>query len=121
MGIIEWLNTNSGAIIGIAIAEFWNVSTRPTNQNGFGHTLFETEHVLQRLEKLFTLLSDSPDVYPEWRRLIVAYGVSGKQVYDARLVASMISHDITHILTFNIQDFTRYAHEGIVAVDPATV
>lgn len=102
-------------------AEFWNVSTRPTDQNGFGHTLVETEHVLQRLEKLFTLLSDSPDVYPEWRRLIVAYGVSGKQVYDARLVASMISHDITHILTFNIQDFTRYANEGIVAVDPAAV
>lgn len=47
------------------------------------------------------------------------YGVSGKQVYDARLVASMIAHNVKHILTFNTVDFTRYATEGIVAVDPA--
>ena len=47
--------------------------------------------------------------------------VSGVQVHDARLVAAMKSNDVTHILTFNIADFVRYASEGIVAVDPTTV
>jgi predicted nucleic acid-binding protein len=51
----------------------------------------------------------------------VDYGVSGVQVYDARLAAAMIVHNVTHILTFNTSDFARYAPEGIVAVDPTIV
>lgn len=102
-------------------AEFWNVATRPTDQNGFGYTLFETEQLLLGLEKFFALLPDSPEVYPVWRRLVVDYNVSGVQVHDARLVASMIFHDITHILTFNVTDFDRYAPEGIVAIDPTAI
>ena len=102
-------------------AEFWNVATRPIDPNGFGHTIFETEQLLLGLEKFFRLLPDSPDVYPVWRRLVVQYNVSGRQVHDARLAASMIVHNVTRILTFNIKDFQRYTDEGIVAVNPATV
>ena len=102
-------------------SEFWNVSTRPTDRNGFGRTSFETGQLLQRLERLFPLLPDSPAMYPEWKRLVVNYRVLGVQVHDARLVAAMLIHDVTHILTFNTQDFTRYAPEGIVAVNPAAV
>ena len=102
-------------------SEFWNVATRPTDQNGFGHTLFETEQLLLGLEKFFALLPDSPDVYPIWRRLVVDYDVSGVQVHDARLAASMVAHNVTRILTFNVTDFDRYDPEGIIAVDPAAV
>ena len=102
-------------------AEFWNVSTRPTERNGFGRTPVETDELLQDLEKAFSLLTDSPKVYPEWRRLVVNYDVSGVQVHDARLAASMIVHNVKHILTFNVTDFERYTNEGIMAVDPATV
>lgn len=101
--------------------EFWNASTRPINRNGFGLTPLETDRLLRIAERLFPLLPDSPAVYPEWRRLVVTYGVSGVQVHDARLVAAMISHGVTHILTFNTADFARYATEGIVAVDPGTI
>ncbi|MDE0085337.1 MAG: type II toxin-antitoxin system VapC family toxin [Candidatus Poribacteria bacterium] len=100
------------------IAEFWNVSTRPADRNGFGQTPLETNPLLQELERLFPLLPDSPEVYPTWKRLVVQYGVSGKEVHDARLVAAMIHHKVTHILTFNTTDFTRYAPEGIAAVNP---
>ena len=102
-------------------AEFWNVSTRPTERNGFGRTPVETDELLQDLEKAFSLLPDSDDVYREWRRLVVKYNVAGVQVHDARLAASMIAHNVTRILTFNVTDFERYASERIVAVDPATV
>lgn len=102
-------------------SEFWNVATRPTDQNGFGHTLFETEQLLLGLEKFFPLLPDSSEVYPVWRRLVVDYDVAGVQVHDARLAASMIVHKVKHILTFNVTDFERYKSEEIVAVDPATV
>ena len=102
-------------------AEFWNVSTRPTERNGFGRTPVETDELLQDLEKALSLLPDSPNVYPVWRRLVMDYDVSGVQVHDARLVAVMIVHNVTHILTFNATDFKRYADEGIVAADPAAV
>lgn len=60
---------------------------------------------------------DSDDVYPEWRRLVVTHAVSGKKAHDARLVAAMTVNGITHILTFNVDDFTRYA--GINVLHPA--
>ncbi len=101
--------------------EFWTASTRPTNRNGFGLTPTQTERLLRLAERIFPLVPDSPAIYPEWRRLVVDYGVSGVQAYDARLAATMIVHHVTHILTFNISDFARYAPEGIVAVDPTTV
>ncbi len=100
-------------------AEFWNVSTRPTDRNGFELTPYETHELLQDLERSFSLLSDSSDVYLVWRQLVVDYRVSGVQVHDARLVAAMLVHDVKHILTFNTQDFTRYMPEGIIAVDPS--
>lgn len=100
-------------------AEFWRASTRSA-KGGFGLTPSDTVQFLQKLEQLFPLLPDSSNVYTEWRRLAVKYSVSGKSVHDARLVASMISHEITHILTYD-KGFARYAPEGIIAIDPAAV
>jgi predicted nucleic acid-binding protein len=50
---------------------------------------------------------------------VVAHGVQGKQVHDARLAALMLAHGITHILTLNGADFARYP--GIVPIDPASL
>jgi predicted nucleic acid-binding protein len=60
-----------------------------------------------------------PSLYDEWRRLIVAHGVSGKKTHDARLVAAMTVHHITQLLTFNSDDFSRYA--SITVLHPASV
>ncbi len=101
--------------------EFWNVSTHPINKNGMGLSPANAIGLLLKAERLFPLLPDLPAVYAEWRELVVNYGVSGVQVHDARLVATMLVHGLTHILTFNTSDFARYRSKGIVAVDPATV
>jgi predicted nucleic acid-binding protein len=101
--------------------EFWHVATRPVARNGLGLSLADAERLLRLVERVFVLLPDDPGVYSEWRQLVIAFGVSGAQVYDARLVATMRVHGLTHILTWNTADFSRYAPLGIVAVDPATV
>jgi predicted nucleic acid-binding protein len=62
------------------------------------------------------LLPDGPPVYAAWRDLVAAHSVSGKQVHDARLVAAMMVHGVTHLLTLNTADFTRYRE--ITAVHP---
>ena len=116
-----WANDHELQTTSQNLSEFWNVSTRPTDRNGFGLTPDKTDELLQGLEQSFPLLPDSPHVYPEWRQLIVKYNVSGVQVHDARLVATMLVHDVRHILTFKTQDFTRYDPEGIIAVDPEGV
>jgi predicted nucleic acid-binding protein len=100
--------------------EFWNVATRPIERNGFGLTSSDAEGLLKLIERLFPVLPDSSEIYQEWRRLVIMFSVSGVQVHDARLVASMKVHAISHILTLNIEDFKRYTPEGIVAIAPET-
>ncbi|MFY9746424.1 MAG: hypothetical protein WBH45_05140 [Acidobacteriaceae bacterium] len=62
------------------------------------------------------MASDSEATYREWRKIVVAEGVSGIQVHDARLVAAMRVHGIEHLLTLNVGDFRRY--EKVIAVSP---
>jgi predicted nucleic acid-binding protein len=74
---------------------------------------------LSGLEAILTLLHDTPDVYSEWRQLVVQHDVKGVQVHDARLVAAMRVHGIDRILTYNPNDFRRY--QGITAIQPSDV
>jgi len=101
------------------LAEFWNASTRPIQNNGFGLDIPETDAHARQIEKDFHFLPDSEAVHREWRRLVVVHEVKGVKVHDARLVASMRTHGIHHILTFNEADFRRYP--DIVAVHPERV
>jgi predicted nucleic acid-binding protein len=99
------------------VAEFWNVATRPHEHNGLGLSHEKARDEVVRIEGFFTLLIESLDVYTEWKRLVITYGVTGVQAHDARLVAAMKVHGVGRILTFNLQDFTRY--KEIVAIQPA--
>jgi len=102
------------------IAEFWNVCTRPAStRGGYGLSVEETDHRVRVIERLFPVLSESAGAYTLWRRLVVANGVQGVQVHDARLVALMATHGITHILTLNGRDFSRY-HAVVTPLDPVT-
>ena len=92
------------------LAEFWNVSTRPGEaRGGFGLTIEQTRLRLRVVERIVTLLPESVEAYPRWKELVVAYGVRGVQVHDAKLVALMTLHGLTHILTLNPRDFARYS------------
>ena len=98
--------------------EFWNVFTRPSARNGFGFSTAQANHSLRLIERIFPLLPDNENVHKEWRKLVVNFGVSGVQVHDARIAAAMSVHQITHILTFNTSDFTRFSSIGIIPADP---
>jgi predicted nucleic acid-binding protein len=101
------------------LIEFWSVYTRPIERNGLGRTLTEAQAEINRLKTLFPLLLDTSAIYEEWERLVVVYAVRGVNVHDARLVAAMLVHGLTHILTFNISDFARYSE--ITAVHPTAI
>jgi len=100
------------------IAEFWSVATRPIANNGLGLSIAFALAEVDRIERLFVLLPDTPAIYETWKRLVVEYGVSDSKVFDARLVAAMQVHGVDRILTFNISDFMRY---GIDVMHPSAV
>ncbi len=95
------------------------MATRPRDKNGLGLLIETVRGEVQRIEDLLILLPDIPSIYSIWKSLLVEQGVSGVQVHDARLVATMKAHGVTGLLTFHVNDFRRYA--GIDLQDPQSV
>lgn len=105
------------------LIEFRNAATRPKAVNGLGMAIADAEREAAGFEKLFPLLPEDPRIFLTWKPLVSALGVIGKQVHDARLVAICHVNSISHILTFNVSQFTTLATfgPGVAVVDPATV
>ncbi len=101
------------------IAELWNAMTRPLQRNGLGLTIIEAEQEVQAIEAGMTLLPDNEAVYSQWRRIVVQYSVSGVQVHDARLAAAMFVHRVSHILTLNVADFSRF--HDVAVLHPSAI
>ena len=45
------------------LGEFWNASTRPLDQRGFGLSVVETDRIARVIERDFEFLQDSRDVH----------------------------------------------------------
>ncbi|MCC6327007.1 MAG: PIN domain-containing protein [Acidobacteria bacterium] len=114
-GLLE--NGDRVCLIPQNLIEFWNVASRPIENNGFGWNSARIDSEISSLESALTVLPDSQAIYREWKKLVVTYDVKGKQVHDTRIVAAMNVHGITNLLTFNLADFKRF--EGINLIDPA--
>ena len=95
------------------LMELWVVATRSIAQNGLGLSIPEAISELMRLKSMFPLLPDTPAIYPVWENLVIQYQVSGKPAHDCRLVAAMLVHGLTAILTFDKTGFSRcLRHRG---------
>jgi predicted nucleic acid-binding protein len=102
------------------LVELWNVCTRPTTaRGGFGLSAEQTDKRAQVIERNLMLLPDNAAIHRQWRQLVVKYRVSGVQVHDTRLVAAMLEHGVTKLLTFNTDDFKRFGE--ITVVHPSDV
>jgi len=101
------------------LIEFWAVATRPLIGNGLELSAAQAEQELTKLKTLFTILPETADILPQWEQLIVEHQVLGKQAHDARLVAAMNVHNLTHLLTFNDRDFKRFSE--ITVVNPQNI
>jgi predicted nucleic acid-binding protein len=101
------------------IIEFWVVATRPANVNGLGWTIEQTTQAVQMLINQFDLLEETQDVFSIWLNLVTTYNISGKRTHDIRLLAVMLAHNISHILTLNPKDFI--AIPGINIIHPQNI
>jgi predicted nucleic acid-binding protein len=110
---------NQLSIIPQNLIEFWAVATRPAANNGLALSVTETAAHIRTFKQTLTLLTDSADIFPAWERLVELHAVSGRQAHDARLVAAMLVHDVSHIPTFNTDDCKRFSE--ITVVNPENV
>lgn len=101
------------------IAEFWNVSTRPVDKNGYGLSVERTDRRVQIIERFCDVVSESNHSYRVWKDLLNVHGVTGVAVHDARLVSVMLTHGVSDIFTLNERDFRRYP--GITILTPGSV
>lgn len=95
-------------IVPQVIYEYWVVATRPREQNGLDHRLSHVNRDLERLQQAFLFLRDERAVFEHWHDLVSQHEVRGKNAHDARLVAAIRRHEITHLLTNNDRDFKRF-------------
>ena len=65
-------------------------------------------HLQNLTSPLFAFLQDERAIFGRWKDLVTRHNVKGKPAHDARLVAAMLRHGITHLLTFNESDFKRF-------------
>ena len=101
------------------LAEFWVVSTRPREANGLGFSTSQTREFINPLFSMFRLLEETPQTFQIWLELVTNLDIKGKRAHDARIAAAMLTHEVTHLLTFNTQDFIQVP--GIIVAAPQSV
>jgi len=68
----------------------------------------EALDVLAQLRNSLRLLFPSPEALDELFRLVRQYEVAGKRIHDANIVAVMNTKEISHLATYNRQDFAQF-------------
>ena len=101
------------------IIEFWAVATRPIEVNGLGWTVDQADRESKLILDRFLLLEETPGIFEKWLRVVHTKKIMGKQAHDARFVAIMLAHGISHLVTFNTSDFARFSE--IHVVSPAEI
>ena len=106
-------------LISQVLIEFWVVSTRPVDVNGLGWTASQSEDAITQLLNRFPLLEDGPEIFVIWQQLVATQNIAGKRAHDARIAAVMLTHGVTHLLTFHTQDFIQVP--GITIASPQSI
>jgi len=106
-------------LISQVLIELWVVATRPIEGNGLGWGVPETTDEMAQLLDECPLLEERAEIFVIWQRLVSTQNIVGKRAHDVRITAAMLTHGITHLLTFNTQDFIQVP--GITVAAPQSV
>lgn len=88
------------------ILEFLAQMTRAPRPDFSSSQLLST---LRDFEGRFCIAEDQPLFTEQLVLLLSHVPTGGKQVHDANIVATMLAYGIPRILTFNVDDFRRFA------------
>jgi predicted nucleic acid-binding protein len=90
------------------LREYLSVTTRPQPW-AKALTLADATDDTDTFRRRFTVLEDGPPVWDQLMTISRRFSFGGRQVHDANIVATMLAHGETQLLTFNVTDFQRFA------------
>ena len=90
------------------LREYLVVASRPVAVNGLGLSQAQCLGNVQALRGRLRFLAETEKVFDNLTQLLVAVACTGKQVHDANLVATAMSHGVGVIATQNVGDFARF-------------
>lgn len=99
---------------GQVLREYLVVATRPIEVNGLGLSLTSALENVGELQQRLRLLAEDSTVATNLATLVARYGVFGKRIHDANLVATMLAHRIAVCVTDNTQDYLEFAEVEVV-------
>ena len=116
------LLSNSGsrsihfAASGQILREYLVVTSRPIDANGLGLNVRDAVANVNELLSRLQLFDETQEVAQRLRQLALKYGISGKRLHDANIVATMATHGIRTLVTQNLDDFVRFDEIDTVSI-----
>jgi predicted nucleic acid-binding protein len=99
---------------GQILREYLSVATRPVQHNGLGLAQADALANARALCARLQVLDESAKVTHRLLGLMDGIACMGKQVHDANIVATMLTHGVHTLVTLNTDDFTRFAEHVTV-------
>jgi predicted nucleic acid-binding protein len=111
------LRDDEPCVVPQVLYELWVVCTRPVPLNGLGMTSAAAGAELANVTRFAFLYRDERAILQHWQQLVANYEIKGKAAHDARVVAAMVRHGVKPLLTFNVNDFSRFREIDVLAPD----
>lgn len=94
---------------GQILREYLAVATRPAAGNGLGLDRVDAVANVQALRTRLRFLGEDEKVAAHLLDLVRDVDCGGRQVHDANIVATMLTHGVETLVTLNVDDFVRFA------------
>lgn len=116
----EWPNRGVRLCVsGQILREYLVVATRDAAHNGLGLSVADSLANVSAFTGRCRFLAEGPDVAERLREMLREVSCSGKQIHDANVVATALTHGVPRLVTANAADFERFGE--LVEVIPPTV
>ena len=104
------------AASGQILREYLVVATRPPDANGLGLQVHDAAANVNEFLRYLHLYNETEEVARRLRQLGLAYGLHGKRLHDANIVATMSIHGIRALVTQNPGDFATFDEIDLLTV-----
>ena len=99
-------------VSGQVLREYLVVATRPLEVNGLGLSPGDALRNVDEFRRRSVLYDETEAVSDRLRQLVRDHEPRGKRIHDVSVVATMLTHGLTHLVTQNSGDFA-----GLPGVD----
>ena len=118
---VALMTNRAGLLLCSQVArEYLVIATRPTAANGLGLPLEDALGNLTEFRSVARLLPEEKPLLGTLLALLRDVACQGATIHDANLVAAMLAHDVSLLITSNIADFVRFS-DRIEMQEPAEV